>query len=230
MTKIAIITGATGNLGKAVTAKMVYAGFQVVATVMPGKADTVLVDTGIVYKELDLMNASGVDSLISEVYSNYGNINAVICLVGGFDMASITETAIEDLQRMIDLNFYTAFNTVKPVLEIAKDQGEMVKIVFISAKPAFNLGAASKVFPYALSKSMIVKMAELINADSKNLNASAAIIVPSIIDTLSNRKAIPNADFTEWVTPQSIADKIAFICSDEGKDLRECVFKIYGRS
>jgi NAD(P)-dependent dehydrogenase (short-subunit alcohol dehydrogenase family) len=86
------------------------------------------------------------------------------------------------------------------------------------------------VFPYVLSKSMVIKMAEVINADSKHSNTTATVIVPSIIDTPPNRAAMPDANFSDWVTPESIADKIAFICGEGGKDLRETVLKIYGNS
>jgi NAD(P)-dependent dehydrogenase (short-subunit alcohol dehydrogenase family) len=230
MKNVTVITGAAGNLGKAVTAKMANEGFQVVGTVLPGKADNVQSEDQVIYKEVDLMDAKEVDKLIREVYSSYGNIHSVICLTGGFDMAGISEATDNDLQKMIDLNFNTAFHVIQPVLNLVKDQDELVKIVLIGAKPAFEPGGARQVFPYALSKSMVVKMAELINAASKKLNATATVIVPSIIDTPANRKAMPDADFSSWVKPESIAEKIAFICSDKGKDLRESVLKIYGNS
>lgn len=230
MTKIALITGAGGNLGKAVAVKMADEGFQVIGTIMPGNIGNVQSDDRIIYREVDLMDAKGLELFIGQIYSSYGNINAVICLVGGFDMAGITEAATQDLQKMIDLNFYTAFHTIQPVLKMLNTGDEMIRIIFVSAKPAFDAGAARKVFPYALSKSMVVKMAEMINADAKNLNATASVIVPSIIDTSANRKAMPDADFSSWVSPESIADIIALICSDDGKDLRESIFKIWGNS
>ena len=229
MSKIAIITGATGNLGKAVTKKMAKAGFTIIGTVEPGKADQPD-DNQATYKAVDLMDAEATKAFIKDVKSTYGKINAAICLVGGFGMATLSETTHEELQKMISLNFYTAFNTVQSVLRMIKDQKEQGNIVLVGAKPAFNPNAARVLFPYALSKSMIIKMAEVINADSKNHNATATVVVPSIIDTPPNRAAMPDADFSDWVTPESIAEKIAFICGEGGKDLRETVLKVYGNS
>ena len=229
MSKIAIITGATGNLGKAVTQKMVNSGFTVIGTTEPGKTDS-SGEEFVVYKAVDLTDSLAAESLVQDVVSNYGRIDAVICLVGGFAMASIQESSHEALQKMISLNFLTAFNVVQPILRLSIEQKERKSIVLVGAKPVFEPNVARIVFPYALSKSMVIKMAEVINADSDQHNANATVIVPSIIDTPPNRAAMPDANFSDWVTTESIADKIAYICGEEGKDLRETVLKIYGNS
>jgi len=75
-----------------------------------------------------------------------------------------------------------------------------------------------------------LRMAEVINADTQTNNARATVIVPSIIDTLPNREAMPEANFANWVTPESIAEKIVFVCSEKGMDLRQTVLKVYGNS
>ena len=229
MSKIAIITGATGNLGKAVTQKMVGTGYTVIGTTEPGK-DIPSEDMHVVYKAVDLTDPKATESFIEEVVAIYGKIDAAICLVGGFDMATLSETSHEALEKMINLNFFTAFNTIQPILRLLKDQEDRKNIVLIGAKPVFEPNAAKAVFAYALSKTMVIKIAEVINADTRQNNTTATVIVPSIIDTPPNRAAMPNANFSDWVKPESIADKIAFICSKEGRDLRETVLKIYGNS
>jgi len=229
MSKIAIITGATGNLGKAVTQKMVSTGYTVIGTTEPGK-DNPSGDAHLVYKAVDLTDPEEAESFIAEVVSKYGKIDAAICLVGGFEMATLAETSHEALEKMINLNFFTAYNTIQPILRLLKDQEDRKNIVLIGAKPVFEPNAAKAVFAYALSKTMVIKIAEVINADTRQNNTTATVIVPSIIDTPPNRAAMPNANFSDWVKPESIADKIAFICSKEGRDLRETVLKIYGNS
>jgi NAD(P)-dependent dehydrogenase (short-subunit alcohol dehydrogenase family) len=229
MSKVAIITGAGGNLGKAVTRKMINSGFTVIGTTEPGKEDS-SDDSQATYMGVDLTDPEAAESFIQEVISRHGKIDSVICLVGGFAMATIHESSIESLQKMINLNFYTAFNIVQPVLRLLSEQKERKSIVLVGAKPVFEPHVAKMVFPYVLSKSMVIKMAEVINADSKHSNTTATVIVPSIIDTPPNRAAMPDANFSDWVTPESIADKIAFICGEGGEDLRETVLKIYGNS
>lgn len=229
MSKIAIITGATGNLGRVVTQKMLREGFTVIGTTEPGK-DFQSENFDVAYKSVDLADPVASKLFIEEVILKHGKIDAAICLVGGFDMAILTETSHEDLEKMITLNFFTAFNTIQPILRLLKDQEDRKSIILIGAKPVFESNAAKAVFPYALSKSLIVKMAEVINADTRQNNTTATVIVPSIIDTPANRTAMPDANFSDWVSPESIADKIAFICGEGGKDLRDTVLKIYGNS
>jgi len=229
MSKIAIITGATGNLGKAVTQKMINAGYTVIGTTEPGKEDQ-SGDEQVTYKAVNLIDPEAAHSFIEEVISVHSKIDAAICLVGGFDMATLPETTHEALQKMITLNFFTAFNTIRPMLSILKDQTERKSIVLIGAKPVFEPTIAKEVFPYALSKTMILKMTEVINADSRQSNTIATVIVPGIIDTPPNRVAMPDTNFADWVSPDSIAEKIAFICGAGGEDLRETVLKIYGNS
>ncbi len=229
MSKVAIITGSTGNLGKAVTSQMISAGFTVVGTYEPAlNADDGHPKAN--YKPVDLLDANATKKFVLDIAEEYGRIDVVVCLVGGFAMSTLIDSNISDINEMIKLNFQTALNTVQPVLRVMKAQESLGNIILIGAKPAFEVNAFKSVFPYALSKSMVLNMAEVINADSQTNNARATVIVPSIIDTPPNREAMPNANFGDWVTPKSIAEKIEFVCSEAGRDLRQTVLKIYGNS
>lgn len=229
MSKTVIITGSQGNLGESVTTKFEQEGYKVIGTVSPGKS-TETSSQNVIYKEVDLLNAEEAKGLASEAVNGSGSIHAIVCLVGGFGMSDLLGSDKEQVDKMINLNFYTAFNTVKSFLELTKEQDSPVNIVLVGAKPAVEKSGVSAVFPYALSKSMVINLAETINSDSRNLNAYATIVAPSVIDTPPNRDSMPDADFSDWVTPKSIADKIHFVCSDAGKDLRGTVLKIYGNS
>lgn len=74
------------------------------------------------------------------------------------------------------------------------------------------------------------RLAEVINAEGKNKNITASVIVPGTIDTPANRHAMPDADFSSWVNPVDVAAAMEFICSDHGTPLRETVLKIYGNA
>lgn len=143
-------------------------------------------------------------------------------------MSGLVESGKEALDKMIGLNFFSAFNVVKSLLNRTKGQPSPVHIVFMGAKPAVEKGGSKGVFPYALSKSMVISLADAINAESDELNAFASVMVPSIIDTPPNRESMPDANFNDWVTPESIADKIYFVCSGQGRDLRGTMLKVYG--
>lgn len=228
MPKTIIITGATGNLGKAVTQKFIAEGYTVVGTVEPGK-EAEQSNSQVVYHSVDLLNAEEVEQFIAHVVKKHGTVDALACLAGGFGMSDLVSTTNADLDKMIYLNFYTAFNIVRPYLAATGHMQHSGHVLLISAKPVFEVDQSQAVFPYALSKDMVRRLAEGINADT-NINARASVIAPSIIDTPPNREAMPDARFEDWVTPESIANHLAYLCSDAGADLRGTVLKVYGHS
>jgi len=83
---------------------------------------------------------------------------------------------------------------------------------------------------YALSKSMLFKLAEFLNADAKGKNVVVSVIAPSTIDTPQNRESMPKANPDDWVKPEQIADVLEFICSEKNDPIREAVYKIYNNA
>jgi NAD(P)-dependent dehydrogenase (short-subunit alcohol dehydrogenase family) len=104
------------------------------------------------------------------------------------------------------------------------------RIVLVGSRPALVPKEGKNSFAYALSKSLIFKLADFLNAEGSSKNVTASVIVPSTIDTEANRSAMPDKDFTAWVKPEEIAASMAFICSGDGNPLRESVLKIYNRA
>ncbi|HEX8061122.1 MAG TPA: hypothetical protein VF473_09320, partial [Cyclobacteriaceae bacterium] len=80
----------------------------------------------------------------------------------------------------------------------------------------------------SLSKFLLTKFAELLNAEGNPKNVVCSVIAPSTIDTEMNRKSMPKADFSKWVKPGDIAESIFFLVGEKGSILREPVFKVYG--
>jgi NAD(P)-dependent dehydrogenase (short-subunit alcohol dehydrogenase family) len=83
---------------------------------------------------------------------------------------------------------------------------------------------------YGLAKSLIFRLAELMNDEAKGHNLVTSVIVPSTIDTPQNRKSMPDANFNKWVKAEEIAGIIYYYCSDAARSLREPVIKVYGNS
>jgi NAD(P)-dependent dehydrogenase (short-subunit alcohol dehydrogenase family) len=83
---------------------------------------------------------------------------------------------------------------------------------------------------YSLSKSLIFRLAEIMNAESKGKDVVTSVIVPSTIDTPQNRESMPKVDFSSWVKPAEIADTIFFYSSDEATSVREPLIKMYNKS
>jgi NAD(P)-dependent dehydrogenase (short-subunit alcohol dehydrogenase family) len=227
MSKSIIITGATGNLGGAVTKRLLAEGYKLYVTLIAN--EKMPDDPRIHGMHLDLSSEADCARYVGEVAARGADISAGILLVGGFQMGGLKETGLADLDKMFKLNFYTAFAMVKPIFEHFEKKGGG-QIVLIGARPALQPADGKNVVAYALSKSLIFRLAELINESGKEKNIRATVIVPSTIDTPANRASMPDADFTHWVPADSIADVIAFLLTDSGGVLRETVLKTYNQA
>ena len=100
----------------------------------------------------------------------------------------------------------------------------------IGSKPGSDMRNSKATVAYGLAKSLIFRLAELMNEEAKAHNVVTSVIVPSIIDTPQNRKSMIDADFSKWVSPDDIAGVIYFYCTPAAAVLREPVIKVYGHS
>ena len=228
--KTIIVTGASGNLGQAVVKKFLAENYFVAGTVIPN--DTVKVniesknfETAVV----DLMNEEAAGQFIDQIADSHKNIDAAVLTAGGFAMGKIADTKTEDIAKQYKLNFETAYNMARPVFLQMLKQGSG-RIFLIGSKPGSDMKNSKGMVAYGLSKSLLFRLAELMNDEAKGTNVVTNVLVPSTIDTPQNRHSMPDADFSKWVTAEAIADVIYFHCSDNAAILREPVIKVYGNS
>ncbi len=230
MKKTVLITGAAGNLGRAVTKKFLEEGYRVEATARNREEADLLGTLGEVNATvLNLMDEGATRDFVESLQKRLPSLRSAVLLVGGFAMGSMEETDATALMKMYRLNFETAYFMCRPLLSWMKRSG-FGRLVLVGARPALDPAAGKNMAAYALSKSLIFRLAEIINEEGKGYDVTASVIVPSIIDTPPNRAAMPDADFSKWVTPESIAENIAFICSERARDQREAIIKMYGNS
>jgi NAD(P)-dependent dehydrogenase (short-subunit alcohol dehydrogenase family) len=228
--KTAIVTGASGNMGQAVVKKFLAAGYNVVGTIIPN--DPVAFETDDVKLEkvvVDLMSEDDSDKFVQNVIAKYGGIDVAVLTVGGFAMGKIADTKTADIHKQYKLNFETAYNVARPVFAQMIQQGSG-RIFMIGSKPGLSAKDGKGMIAYGLGKSLIFRMAELMNDEAKGQNVVTGVVVPGTIDTPQNRKAMPDADFDNWVKPEAIADAIYFYCTDVAAVLREPVIKIYNNA
>ncbi len=218
-----IVTGAAGNLGNAVVEKFKREGYKVVATIMPDSGDEVE-DADDIY-EVDVTDEDSVTNFAKEYHLQYGEVDAIALLVGGFAMGDIAATTMKDIDQMLKLNFYSTFNMVKNFLPIMK-KADFGSILFMGARPAIQPQDGKDAVAYALSKRLVVELADYVAEESKNTKIRSHVFVPSIIDTPENREAMPDSDFTQWVNPAEIAEAMHYAVNNP--DLRNMVFKLYG--
>jgi NAD(P)-dependent dehydrogenase (short-subunit alcohol dehydrogenase family) len=225
-----IITGANGNLGTAVTQNFLKKGYHVIATVI-SEVDkkSMPIHSHLDTRVVNLTNSEETYKFANEVIEQYKKIDGLLMLVGGFAMGDIESTTLGDISKMFSLNFETAFNITQPLLRLFK-KNNYGRFAFIGARPAIDAGAGKNMIAYSLSKSLLFKLAEFINADVNNKNIVASVIVPSVLDTPANRMAMPGTDAAQWVDLPNLAEVIEFIFNPKSIQIREPVYKIYNNA
>lgn len=174
--------------------------------------------------ELDLLNEGDASKFIQNVITEYSQIDVAVLTAGGFAMNDIEHTTTSDIYSQFRLNFETAYNIARPVfLQMIKQNSG--RIFLIGSQAGLNVKNGKGTTAYALSKSLIFRLAELMNAEAKGKNVVVNVIVPNIIDTPENRASMPDADFSKWAKPSEIADIIYFYCTEEAKLLRNPVIQ-----
>ena len=228
--KTVIITGANGNLGTACVKKFLDQGHSVIA--VDGHDNHLAFaagHAGYSFASVNLTDESATAAFISSKIQLHGKIDAALMLVGGFAAGNMAATDGPAIQKMFSLNFETAYFMARPLLAHMQ-QRNYGRLIFIGARPALQPAQGKDLMAYALTKSLLFKLADFINEETKGKNITAAVIVPSTIDTALNRQSMPDADPANWVTPEALAGTMEFIVSDKGNALRETVLKVYNNA
>jgi NAD(P)-dependent dehydrogenase (short-subunit alcohol dehydrogenase family) len=128
---------------------------------------------------------------------------------------------------MVALNLRSGFVLSRAAVPVMLKQG-YGSIVNVASKAAFD--HASGAAAYAASKAAAVAMMDSLAADLKGTGVRVNSILPSIIDTEANRKAMPKSDFAKWPKPEDIARVILFLCGDDAKVVHGAALPVYGDS
>lgn len=228
--KTIIITGANGNLGTSTVKKFLDENYKVIAVGGDSKQlDFAINNPNFEFVKVNLINEEETTSFINNSIEKYKKIDAAIMLVGAFAPGKINETNEAMIDKMFSLNFKSAYFIARPLLTHMQ-QNNYGRLTFIGAKPALLGDLGKNLIAYSLSKSLLFKLADFINEDSKGKNIVASIVVPSTIDTPINRNAMPGSNFDNWVKPEQIADLLELITSQKGNPLRETIIKVYNNS
>lgn len=228
--KYILVTGANGNLGKAITTKFLEEGHRVTALISPRHPAGFMKHERLRIFQADLGREKETAQVISQALEGENTLDMGVLTVGGFGMGRLPDTPSEEVEKMVMLNFITAYHTVRPLFKHLAAQNNGGQIILIGARPVFDSGAAAQMVAYSLSKTLVIKLAEIINEEGKDKGITASVVVPSIIDTPQNREAMPEADVSGWVTPDEIAGNILHLLTPAGQQLKKVVLKVYGNS
>jgi NAD(P)-dependent dehydrogenase (short-subunit alcohol dehydrogenase family) len=223
-----MITGAAGHLGKAVAAAFRKGGARVVLldrqaealkSAFGEPADALLLAA-------DLLDREQVRAAMAQAVARFGRIDTLCHLAGGFRMGeAVHETSPETWNFLLDLNARTLLHVAGVVVPHMIERGGG-RIVTVGAGAALRGGA--NMGAYSASKSALIRLTESMSAELKDRKINVNCVLPSIIDTPDNRKAMPDADPASWVAPEALADVIAFLGSDASRAIHGAALPVSG--
>jgi len=225
-----LITGGTGGLGLGVTPKVLAAGAEVT---LPYIAESEVERLKHILSPAELVRTHfvptdlGQEVSVAKLVEGMDRVDALIHLVGGFSMGKTHEYAFEDWQQDLNLNLNTTFLVCKHSLKrmLQHDYG---RIVTVGSRGAVEPGG--QLAAYCAAKAGVVAFTKAIADETKGTNITANTVLPSIIDTPTNREAMGEANADQWVKPESLADVICFLASDAAQDIRGAAIPIYGNA
>ena len=228
--KVAYVAGGTGGLGRAVSLTFLEEGAAVIVTYRKAdefaalKAAAGANGARLDGHEIDVTNEPAVRARIDDVRTRHGRLDALVNAVGAYSGgAPLWEQDPATLDRMLDLNLRSGYALLRAAVPVMLSQGHGA-IVNVASTAAFDYGAGNAA--YAASKAAAVALVASVAEDLKGTAVRANSILPSIIDTKANRKAMPKADFSKWPKPGEIARIILFLVSDDAKLIRGAAIRV----
>jgi len=232
--KVVLVAGGTGGLGRAVSLAFLDEGSSVVVTYRRQEEFAALKAVAgpksarLVGHESDVTDGAAVGRLVEAVLARHGRLDILVNAVGGYAGGrKLWEQDVRVLDRMLDLNLRSGYALSRAAVPAMLAQGHGA-IVNVAGRAA--LDHAAGIGEYAVSKAASLAMLDSLAADLKGTGVRVNSVLPGIIDTEVNRKAMPAADFTKWPKPEDIAQVIQFLCSDAARVIRGAAIPVYGDS
>ena len=230
MTRSALVTGGTGGLGSAVTRALLDGGWRVVVPVHDdAERERLDAHPRLVLEPADLLDPASAADVSAIAAGDAGApLGAVVNLVGGFAAGGrVHETEVEDFERQLRLNLRPAYLVCAAALPALQAAGGGA-IVCVSSRAAVRpfSGAAG----YIVSKAAVLAFVDVLAAEYRDDDIRANAILPSVIDTPANRRAMPDADHASWVSPEQIAGVVRWLCEDASAAVSGAHVPVYGRA
>ena len=229
--KTVVVTGAAGNLGRAIAAAFEARGANL--AVVGRTKESLAAALGPeserrLFVAADLLDQATLDSAVQLVRSRFGRIDVLCNIAGGFRMGSpVHETSDADWDFLMDINARTLLHAVRAVVPqmLAAGGGKIVNVgAFAAQKGVAQMGA------YVAAKSAVIRLTEAMAAELRDKNINVNCVLPTIIDTPENRAGMPKADPSRWVAPVDLANVIVFLASEEARAIHGAALPVTGLS
>ena len=223
--KVVLITGAKGGLGSFVTKRFLATGATVVGTSRSiSQAD--FPEANFVALPVDFTKAGAADKAVESVVSRSGRLDVLIHLLGGFAGGqTVAETDDAAWEQMYDLNLRSAFHVLRAAIPHLRKSGKgrIIAIGSLTAvEPHAGLGA------YVTFKAALTMLVRTVARENKDAGLTANVVLPGTMDTPTNRKSMPGADFSNWVQPGDVADLVLWLADDRAAHITGTAIPVDG--
>ena len=229
--KTVMVTGAAGNLGRAVAQGFADRGARLVLvdldrgrleSAFGGDAEDRLLAPA------DLLDRASTAAAVQAAGQRFGGIDVLCHLAGGFRMGeAVHETSDATWDFLLDLNARTLINIAHAVVPVMLAAGSG-RIVTVGAGAAQK--GAGRMGAYCAAKASVIRLTEAMSAELREQGINVNCVLPSIIDTPENRADMPQADPSRWVAPAALADVVAFLASDAARAVHGATLPVTGLS
>ena len=226
-----VITGAAGNLGRAVAEAFAARGANLVLVDLKNDALQRVFGAGDSRRLLaaaDLLDQAQLDAMAMQAVERFGRIDVLANLAGGFRMGEPVHATTDTTWKfLLDINAGTLLHAVRAVVPrmLAQGGGRIVNVgAYAAQKGAAQMGA------YIAAKSAVIRLTETLAAELRDEKINVNCVLPTIIDTPENRAAMPDADPGRWVAPADLASVIVFLASDDARAIHGAALPVTGLS
>jgi NAD(P)-dependent dehydrogenase (short-subunit alcohol dehydrogenase family) len=231
--QVVMVTGGTGTLGGPVARAFAAAGAKVIVVDRNAEKQQKLFadwrDTPDHWPAapVDVMDPGSVEAAVAQAVARFGRIDVLVNTVGGYRAGKpVAELDLETWDLMLNLNARSTLILCRAVLPtmLAQGSGKIVNVAALGA-----LAGSANHAAYAASKAAVVRITESMAAEVGSRGINVNCILPGTIDSSDNRAAMPNADTSKWVKPESLAQVILFLASEGARDLHGVALPVGGR-
>ena len=231
---IAVVTGGTGGLGRALAPRLIKRGFKLgVSYLIPEEAESFEAEVNpdpeqVLLRRTDSSDPEALGAFVKDVAERFGSLNSIVALVGGWAGGrDVEDTDDVRFERMIDLNLRSTFYAVRAALPYLRETGQG-RIVTIASRAAVDNPAGQAAFNIA--KAGVIALTKSVANELRGTEITANTVLPSVIDTPATREAMPYGDYVDWPTPDEIAAVVEFVLSAESAVINGASIPVYGNT
>lgn len=232
--KVVMITGAPGNIGRGVVKKFADTGAALVLIDRSKEACEALAEDMLSGHDClslgaDIGKVEDMDAVAEAIKARYGRVDVVAHIAGGFGMGDPVHALNMDMfEKMMYLNARLTYVTCGRMARLMVETGTKGSIVAVLARAGLQGG--KNMAAYTASKAAAERIVQSMALELREHDIRVNGIMPSTVDTPQNRKDMPNADFSKWVTPDQIADAITFLASDAASAISGASLPVYNKA